>query len=104
MCSFTSKGLINTSCHLAEQTPGFVPTRWATGLKMQVLTFSSSCSCKSRSIFSIDLFVHVVDCTFLMVLFPVISETETGKATRELKSAYLGSKYLISHTCSVSHC
>ena len=32
-----------------------------------------------------------------MVLFPVISETEAGKATRELKSTYLGSEYLVSH-------
>ena len=32
-----------------------------------------------------------------MVLCLVISETEAGKATRELKSTYLGSEYLLSH-------
>ena len=34
-------------------------------------------------------------CTFLMLLFPVISENGAVKAMRELKSSYLGSKYLV---------
>lgn len=51
------RGLINTSCHLAEQTPGFVPNRWGTGLKMQPLPFTCSCFCNL-----VDLFLALLSC------------------------------------------